>query len=78
MSEGPRISVTVHGENDDRDRTFVLDESSLTSRNATQREADANYLVALVRGHKQRAAELADLAAEQWARRTRQEEKMTT
>lgn len=71
-----KATITIHDPQGSDDRTFVFDESSLTTRRATQSEAEAAYIIALLRGFHQRARELSDLAAESWARDARKEERL--
>ena len=70
-----KLTIIVHDPDGENDRTFSLDDSALTTRKATQLEAESAYLSALVRGFHQKARDLADLGADSWARETRKEER---
>lgn len=70
------MTVIIHGAGEEhKDRTIILDLSTLTTKAATQREAEASYVAAIVRGHRQCAYELTERASEAWSRETRQEER---
>ncbi len=58
-------------------REFLFDSTTMTTRNAVQKEAEAAYVTALIRGFGTKARELAGLGAETWAREARAEEKLS-
>lgn len=69
------IHVKIAYDDGGEDREFVFDDSSLTSKEATQKESESGYVLGTIRGFHQRARQLADLHSEGWARDTRNEEK---